>query len=418
MMKYKFLLFILSPIIVCYTIFRAIKFADLNYLKQRLSLVSITSQTKLVNSIWIHAASVGEVFAVIPLIHQISKQYPHNAIYLTSNTTTSAEIIKTQLSSIANLQHYYMPIDWSWAVQRLVKAFRPRCIIIVETELWPNLYKQCFKQNIPIIIVNARLSHRTTSAKPWLLQLYKELLAKVTLILTRSMEDLTRYQKLGADDSKLKLVGNIKYSYNKDLKITPIQIERPYVLAASTHNDEEIQLVSMWLQLVKRRSVKKELLVIVPRHPDRLFSITQQLKSLNAKISIRSKNDIIDNSTQIYIADTVGELKQFILGAKFVFMGGSLVAHGGQNIIEAAQLSKAIIFGQHMFNFKNESELLLQNNAAIQVKNITELSEVFVQLLQTPEKIVALSESASSVIHNQENSILQLYMQELEKYIN
>jgi len=401
---------------VIYTIFRAIKFKNFHYSLQRLCLINF-NKYKQKKPLWIHAASVGEVIAIIPLTQKILKQFPHVPIIITTNTTTSAEIVKTQFVSVPMVQHYYMPIDWKWAMHRIINAINPRCIFIVETEIWPNLFAYSHKKNIPLIILNARLSHRTTSVKPWLLQLFKETLKNVTQILARSTEDYNSYLKLGAVQSKLKLLGNIKFTSYQEKKLVPISIERPYVLAASTHDNEELQLTSIWMKLTKNKIVKNEILVIVPRHPERASSIKQQIKNLTANISIRSKNERIKNATQIYIADTVGELKQFMLNAKFIFMGGSLISHGGQNIIEPAQLAKAIIFGPYMFNFKDECKLLLDNNAAIQINNENELYEIFVHLLKNTKKITQLSESAAILMQNQENTILQRYLAEIKKYI-
>jgi len=416
MWQYQLLILIITPVIVVYTIIRAIKFKNFRYLFQRFCL-SKFNKYKQKKPLWIHAASVGEVIAIIPLTQQILKQYTNLPIIITTNTTTSAEIVKTQFVSNPMVKHYYMPIDWKWAVQKIINAINPRCIFIIETEIWPNLFAYSYKKNIPLIILNARLSHRTTSAKPWLLQLYKKTLKNVTQILARSAEDYKSYLKLGALESKLKLIGNIKFASRQEKTLIPISIERPYVLAASTHDNEELQLISMWMKLIKNKIVENEILVIVPRHPERASSIKQQIKNLNAIISIRSKNESITDITQIYIADTIGELKKFMLNAKFVFMGGSLISHGGQNIIEPAQLAKAIIFGPYMFNFKDESKLLLDNNAAIQINNENELYDMFVQLLQNTIRITQLSESAANVMQNQGNTILQLYLSEIKKYI-
>jgi len=416
MWRYKLLISLLTPLIVIYTIIRAFKFKNKLYLQQRLGFFK-TRNDQQEKPVWIHAASVGEVIAVIPIINQILNQYPGISIVITTNTTTGAKIVNNQLGSLPTVQHYYMPIDWLWAVNKIISEIDPRCIFIVETEIWPNLFNTCFSKTIPVVIINARLSHRTTSAKPWLLTIYKTILFKVTQILARSDEDYTKFLKLGAQKSKLKLIGNIKFVTDNNSNLKPISLGRPYVLAASTHDDEEKQLVTLWMKLLKNNIASNEILIIVPRHPERASLIVQQLKHLKINISLRSKNDAITGSTQLYIADTVGELKQFMLNAKFIFIGGSLIAHGGQNVIEPAQLAKAIIFGQHMFNFKIESQLLLDNNAAIQVKNSDELYQRFSELLQDNNKIAQLADAAINVIRDQENAILDNYMSELKKYI-
>ncbi|MFV2060367.1 MAG: 3-deoxy-D-manno-octulosonic acid transferase [Gammaproteobacteria bacterium] len=416
MLRYKLLIFLLTPIIIGYTIIRAVKFKDKRYLQQRLGFIKALNH-KQNKPVWIHAASVGEVIAVIPLVQRIQNEYSGTPILITTNTATGAEIVKTQLSSLPQVEHCYMPIDWSWAMTKIIKYIQPRTIFVVETEIWPNLFNSCFSNNIPVIIINARLSHRTTSAKPWLIHIYKNTLSNVSKILARSEEDYNSYLKLGAQKSRLKLVGNIKYAANNATNLKPILLKRPYVLAASTHDDEEKQLSLIWMKLIENKVITNEILVIVPRHPERSHRIEQQLKNSGANLAIRSKDENISDLTQIYIADTVGELKHFMLNAKFVFMGGSLIPHGGQNIIEPAQLGKAIIFGQHMFNFKYESQQLLDNDAAIQVKTTDALYEQFVLLLQDNNKIDQLSKAARQVMQNQGNTILDQYMMELKPYI-
>jgi len=416
MWRYQILILILTPFIVTYTFSRAVKFKNSRYLFQRFCFIKF-AKYKDEKPIWFHAASVGEVIAIIPLIKRISKTFPKTPIIITSNTTTSAEIIKTQLCNEQQVQHYYMPIDWEWAVKKIITCLQPRCIFIVETEIWPNLFNISYTRNIPIIILNARLSHRTTTAKPWLLHIYKIILKNVTVILTRSKQDYYSYLKLGAQKSKLKFIGNIKLASSTNNTAKSISLSRPYVVAASTHEDEEKLLTSIWMELIKNKIVTTEFLVIVPRHPERALAISQQLKKLNANVSIRNNNEEITDLTNVYIANTVGELKQFMANANFVFMGGSLIPHGGQNIIEPAQLSKAIIFGQYMFNFKDECKLLLDNNAAIQVNNRAELYESFKQLLMNPDKVTQLSESAAKIILKQGNTILEHYFSEIEQYI-
>jgi 3-deoxy-D-manno-octulosonic-acid transferase len=417
MWRYHLLILILTPFIIVYTVYRAIKFKDIRYLTQRLGINKFISITENNKPVWIHAASVGEVIAVIPLVQKILEQYPKTTILITTNTNTGSEIVKTQLSSYSSVQHFYMPIDWRWAVTKFISNIKPQCILVFETELWPNLFSVSEKKNIPVIIFNARLSHRTTSANSWVLKTYTQTLKNVTKILARSEEDHQNYLKLGASKSKVKLLGNIKFAVNTNLNIKPIDLHRPYILAASTHDDEELQLASIWMNLIKENIIQNEILVIVPRHPDRMSAIIHKLQYLNCKISIRSKNEKITGSTQIYIADTIGELKQFMLQAKFIFMGGSLISHGGQNIIEPAQLAKAIVFGPHMYNFKDETKLLIENNAAIQVMDKTELYEQFKVLLQNQNIINQLSNSVKTVMRNKENTILQQYMLEIDQYI-
>ncbi len=287
----------------------------------------------------------------------------------------------------------------------------------METELWPTLYDQCNDRDIPIVIINARVSDKTTQTNAWMYRLYAETLEKVSMIYARSEHDANGFMTIGATASKIKVVGNIKFARETIVnQVMGSPINRPYILAASTHDNEEQQIATVWQEVEQNG----HLLVIAPRHPQRLNKILRQLKPLNLNIAVRSRNDSITQSTDIYLVDTLGELVRFIANAEIVFMGGSLVPKGGHNIVEVARYAKPLIFGPYMDNFHDEAALLLENGAALQVVNIKELAHVIQSLLSKPETCRELGQQAEIVLREWAdiaNRYAERVGQYLEKYI-
>ncbi len=401
---YRILLGFLSIPIAFYIAWDAFRNKDYRFFLQRLAICFTSKKEIEKESIWIHAASVGEVNAATPLIHKLAA---HNTIILTTNTPSSAIRVANTLNEQVN--HFYCPIDWQWAVKKFISKFKPRCLLIIETELWPNLFTVADALNLPITIINGRISERTLHASAWMKKRYRDCLRVNNFVLARTEEDSQRFIKLGATPSKVKTIGNIKFypQHNID-DITAFQTLRPYVLAASTRDDDEALLVSAW----KKSEHGEQLLIIVPRHPKRLADIISQIKPYNLKIAIRSRNDNITSETDIYIADTFGELMAFIKGATFVIMGGSFVNKGGQNILEVAHAGKTVVFGPFMNNFKEEAQLFVEQQAGIQLDNIQLLTETINRLLNQPEMNQQYQHNASQLMAQQQ-TILNTYLQNL-----
>lgn len=400
MWRYKLLLFIFFIPLAIYTLWQCLRALEFRYFLQRLSLFfkGVTQD----DGIWIHAASVGEVNAVIPLILKIHELHPNTPITVTTNTITSAAVAKKQLPEA--VQHFYFPLDYTWAIKRIFNKINPKAIFIVETEFWPNLYSYANKKNIPLIIINGRISEKTLHAKDWLKNIYTQTLPLVDTVYARSETDKLRFIELGAKQDKIEVLGNIKFSSPTSQHIEAINLNRPYVLAASTRDDEEQLIVDTWL----KSNHKDILIVIVPRHPQRLSEILEQLKKFNLNIAIRSKDESVLPTTDIYIADTIGELKQFIAGSEFVLMGGSFVEKGGHNILEVAQLGKAVIFGPDMRSFEDETALFLQHEAGIQC-SLNDLPEIFSRLILDIEHKQYFEKNADSLIELNKNIVDQYY---------
>jgi len=359
------------------------------------------------NTIWTHCASVGEVNTYLPLHLKLVEKYPEKQFVITTNTTTGARTI--QGHKIQRTNHCYLPVEWGFSIKRFLNAWTPEKCLVMETEIWPLLYQQCNKREIPVYIINARLSHRTLNANNWLRSIYKNALSKVETILCKSSTELDNFKTLGAVDSQLITTGNLKFSsIASPEKIQPITLdEKTFCVAASTHNNEEQQLAELWCKLETDR-----ILTIVPRHPNRSQQIQKQLSQLKINYAVRSKNQPINKNTKIYLADTLGELNRFIAGADFVFIGGSLIPHGGQNILEPARLGKAIVCGPHMFNFVDELDLLLSQGGCLQVKNIEELENTFQNLLTDYELCQRIGKNALAAMDKQSN-ILDAYLKYL-----
>ena len=394
MWRYRLLLFILFFPLALYTIWQSLRAFELRYFLQRLAIF-FPKKTEP-NGVWIHAASVGEVNAVIPLLKKIQTEYPDIPLTITTNTITSASVVEQQLPK--TIQHYFFPLDYHYAVKRIIKKIKPKAIFIVETEFWPNLYLELTKQNVSLNIINGRISEKTLHAKKWFKDIYAKILPLVSNVFSRSEIDRSRFIELGYPENKITVLGNIKFSALASETIVPITLERPYVLAASTRDEEEQHIIEAWI----KSNHAEHLLVIVPRHPHRLPDILKKVSRFNLNIAIRSKNGHVTADTDIYIADTIGELKQFISGSKFVLMGGSFVTKGGHNILEVAQLGKAVIFGPDMSNFVDEANIFIQYNAGIQC-DLSELTNTFNKLLSDGKFTAEIESNAQSLILKNDN---------------
>lgn len=407
-LPYRALARLLSPPLILFTIWIAIRTCSLRYLRQRLGMGFPRRGDK---PVWFHCASVGEVRAATPLINAWRERCPEQGMIISTITPTGARTALEQLP--ANINHVYLPIDWPGAVQRFLKAIAPGCAIILETEIWPDLYAACATRNIPLAIVNGRLSERTMQTHAWLHNVYAQTLKHAKTILTRSESDSEKFRALGAPANAVITVGNIKFanaaSHHEQNEL-PDLVGRRYWLAASTHDDEELRLAELHRQL----EVSGLLLVIAPRHPQRKKAIIRQLAALNLNIAIRSEGARITDNTDIYLADTLGEMNSLMSYADFVFMGGSLVPVGGHNVLEPARMGKAILSGPHTKNIASEIESLESVGGLLLAENETQLLEIARALLGDSEYRKKTGENARRFTNAQDN-IPEVYLQHLEK---
>ncbi len=393
MFIYRLLIIFLSPIILGHIVWLTLRNKQPRYFWQRLGF-KFSQLPK--NSLWFHCASVGEVNTLLPLLKNIHKKNDQLKIIITTNTITGGKVVKQQ--KLDYLYHSYLPFDWCYAVNFFISATRPAALYVMETEIWPNLFSRCNDKKIALYIINARLSTKTTTANSWLKSLLKVSLSKVDAIYARSEDNALAYQQLGAAANKTKTIGNLKFT----TAINPEQtsqddnlLNREYILLASTHQDEEKQIYAIWSQLKRN-----ELLIIAPRHPERGSSIIKQLGNKN--IAVRSKDQPVTDQTEIFLLDTVGELKNYFAKAKFVIMGGSFIPVGGHNILEPAGFNKAIVTGPYMENFSEELDLMLDKKAIIQLKSIDELKNIMLQLLDDADYRTRLEDNTTRLSHDVE----------------
>ncbi len=386
--RYRLLLALVSPLLLGYTLWQALRHRDLRYLRQRLGFFPRMSGER---PLWLHAASVGELNAALPLIEVLRREAPQRPLLLTTATPSSARLAARRLP--AGVTHAYLPLDWRGAVGRFLTRVNPRCALVMETELWPNLFAACAERAITLVIVNGRLSLRTLNAPGWLCRQYRCALGRVDAVLARSDADRAGFLALGAPAERIQVIGNIKFSGTAS-DVAPITLPRPYALAASTRDGEEVLVWQAW----QRQPRGDRLLVVVPRHPQRRRTILRDLGLPPEQVALRSRGDVITAQTRLYLADTFGELTGFIAGAELVFVGGSLVPRGGQNLLEAAALGRPLLFGPHIDNFADEARLLLEHEGALQVSDAAALGEAFTLLVGDAGRRAALGEKARQMV--------------------
>lgn len=390
MFLYRLFNLLLFPLTFGYLCIKALRHKQLRYFLQRLGL-GLSDIPK--NCCWLHCASVGEVNTALPLLRELHRRYPQQRFLITTNTPTGADIVTKQQQSY--LFHAYLPFDWLLSVTLFISNLKPIGLYVLETELWPNLFGVCYSSHVPIVIINGRLSPRTTATFKWVRKTLGRLLRLTEHIYARSDNDTAAFVKLGAQPNKVSMLGNLKYSPPAVQSAAKPELAVEYVVAASTHDDEELQILKCWLQLQR-----DELLVIAPRHPERRDAILQQLIPLTTAIAVRSKNDAITADTKVYLLDTVGELNNWFTGARLVVMGGSFVPRGGHNLLEPAHFGKAVFFGPSMENFQDEARQMLDQHAAVQVEDINALCRQLKHFLTNQDALASLENNVSVAVAN------------------
>ena len=338
--------------------------------------------------IWIHAVSVGETRACIPLIAALQACYPRHQILLTHMTPTGRETGETLFG--ARILQAYLPYDLPGAVQRFLTHFTPTFGLLVETELWPNLIAICQQQHIPLALINARLSQRSARAYAHFPALSREALNALTFISAQTAADAERLRQLGALD--VAVTGNIKFDVvpppvNNQLRT--LWGERRVLLAASTREGEETLLLDALATLLP-----EPLLVIVPRHPQRFDAVAALLAARHIRFQRRSENTSLRPETQVMLGDSMGEMFAYYGAAEVAIIGGSLLPFGGQNLIEACALGVPVIFGPHTHNFTQAAQDALSAGAALRVADASAALSQAQALLQDHKKRIDMSSAA------------------------
>lgn len=358
--------------------------------------------------IWIHAVSVGESIAAIPLIKELKKQDPTQPILVTTTTSTGAE----QIAKLGDLvEHRYMPIDFGFAVKGFLKSIRPKQMLIIETELWPNTLNVVHKARVPIIVVNARLSEKSCKNYAKVKPMFNLLAPCLDKVLCQTESDAERFERLGIGKKKLEVTGSIKFDIqiSQDVKEkgkafrAELGFNRPVWIAASTHKGEDEQVLEAHRQVLE--SHPNALLVIVPRHPERFDNVFELCQKLGFKTARRTSQTEVTESTQVYLGDTMGEMLVLMGAADICFMGGSLVGDkvGGHNVLEPAALGVPVITGPSYFNFQLIIEKMLQKKC-ITISH-SDLNLDIVRLIEDPKSRNLMTQKAYLIMSDSIGSI-------------
>lgn len=360
--------------------------------------------------LWLHAVSVGEARAALPLIRALRERYPTLPLLVTTTTLTGSRQVRSAFSD--QVQHVYAPYDLPGAVARFLGNVRPRLAIIMETELWPNLLRQCATANVPVVIANARLSERSARGYARIRCLTQMMLRDITVIAAQTEADAERFRALGA--SQAQVTGNLKY----DLALSDNLLEQGRLwrnilgerrliwIAASTHAGEDELILDALARL--RTQWPDLLLLLTPRHPERFDSVTTLCRQRGFSVVRRSEQQPCAPSVAVFLGDSMGELLQFYAAADLAFVGGSLVSTGGHNVLEPALLGLPVLFGPHMFNFTEASTRLLAVKAAWQVANVTELASTVQQLLADPELRCSAGQRGRAMVERHRGALAAL----------
>ncbi|HCK82045.1 MAG TPA: lipid IV(A) 3-deoxy-D-manno-octulosonic acid transferase [Candidatus Competibacter sp.] len=337
--------------------------------------------------LWVHAVSVGETRAALPLIRALRARYPETPLLVTTTTLTGSRQVREALGD--RVHHAYAPYDLPGAVERFLQRSRPMLAVIMETELWPNLLRRCAAAGIPTLIANARLSERSARGYARIGHLTAAMLKDITLIAAQSEVDAGRFRSLGAP--RVRVAGNLKYDLTlpdglpeqgQTLRRDLFGEGRPVWIAASTHTGEDERVLAAFALI--RSRWPELLLLLVPRHPERFDGVAALGRQCGFKVVRRSGRQFCTPDTAVFLGDSMGELLLFYAAADIAFVGGSLVPTGGHNVLEPALLGLPVLFGPHMFNFTEAGQRLLAAQAAWQVNDTEALAAIVDRLLADP----------------------------------
>jgi 3-deoxy-D-manno-octulosonic-acid transferase len=375
-------------------------------IRQRLGYLPVSFNLDGDDSIWVHAVSVGEVLAARALIADLRRRYPRLRLFVSTTTLAGQRLARRSVSDIDDV--FYFPFDWTFSVRRTLDRVQPRLFVMIETEIWPNLLRECGRRAIPTVLVNGRISYRSFPRYRLIRPFFRRVLADIDRFCVQGDEAARRLIFLGADPSRITITGSLKFDAleviptpgrgrERVLRFFRMSAQRPVLVAGSTLKGEEEAVVRAFNRL--RTSGSNALLVIAARHPER-FAEVERLCRHEGLSTIRRTELPIDAEPRAdaVILDTIGELAEVYQIATVVFVGGSLVRAGGHNILEPAVFGKPIVFGPHMENFAEIADAFLANDAALQVRSNRELESGVLSLMGDPVRRARLGAAARALV--------------------
>ncbi len=380
---YSCVMYAMVPVMLYHLVWRGLR--DRNYFRRWSERFGWYGVAPLDGCLWVHAVSVGEVNAAAPLVDALCARYPDAQLLVTTTTPTGAARVQDLWKG--DVLHLYFPYDLPGAVRRFLVHVRPRIAVVMETEIWPNLYVATGRRGIPLMMVNARLSQRSSRGYRPVLPLIRLALAQVAVIAAQSEGDARRLRSVGAPEGRVRVVGNLKYDLRVPegldaqarLRRGAWNSARPVWIAASTHEDEETQVLDVHARL--RAEFPDLLLLWAPRHPTRFAHVAHACVQRGFSTLTRSADEMADGETDCFVLDNIGELMGFYAAADVAFVGGSLQAIGGHNVLEPAALGVPSVVGPHTFNFAEATALLRNEGALLQVVDADGLAHAVADLL-------------------------------------
>ena len=360
--------------------------------------ICIYSKKKTKNKIWIHAASIGELMSVIPIIKRLEKNKKIKSIIVTTTTTSSAKVFSKL--RFKKTFHIYFPLDNNFLTKRFINYWQPETAIFVDSEIWPNMYKNLNLKKIPIIILNARMVKKTLERWQIFPSFAKEVFSKITMALPSNLETLKYLKQLNVKN--IKIAGNLKYYGEKNIEVINSDHlkdkfkNQKIWCAASTHKNEEIFLGKLHKNLKKNN--KQLITIIIPRHTHRVPQIINDMNKLGLKTTTHSSNLKIKNDTDIYLVDSYGVSSKFYNLTNITFVGGSLISHGGQNPLEPARFGNFIINGPNVSNFKEIYSFLIKHKMSLTTSSSLKIEKIILKKLshkknkQNIKKIIKIGE--------------------------
>jgi 3-deoxy-D-manno-octulosonic-acid transferase len=354
-------------------------------------------------TLWVHAVSVGEVRLAAPLVAALVERYPEHRVVVTTMTPTGSAQVKELFGD--GVDHCYVPYDFPDAVRRFLTRVNPQVAVIAETEFWPNIFAECGRRRIPLLLVNGRVSQASLRGYLRVPNIARTMLSNADLLCAQTRVDAQRLRNLGAPAELVHVTGNLKF----DVELPASLLgegralrdawgrERRVWIAASTHPGEERKILDAYAQLAPR--FPELLLVLVPRHPERFQSVARLCRQRGLALALRSGTPRqLPPGTQVLVGDTMGELQRLYAAADVAFIGGSLVPHGGQNLLEACAVRVPVVFGPHMFHFEEISAMALERGAARQVLDVRELAAAIALYFEQPDLRRAAGDAAYTLV--------------------
>jgi 3-deoxy-D-manno-octulosonic-acid transferase len=361
--------------------------------------------------IWVHAVSVGEVQAAAPLIRALARRFPDRSLLITTVTPTGAARVRSLFGD--TVHHCFIPFEFPHAVNAFFRHVNPEAALIMETEIWPNLYRACGVRRVPLILVSARISPRSVPGYRKLLPLIRETLSHGIIIAAQSEPDAERFLSLGANPARTCVMGNIKFDVEPDPDVpgkgkaarAELFGERPVWIAASTHEGEEELVLDVHRALQSRHP--DLLLVLVPRHPERFASIRELVESRGFSVVARTEGRPAGDA-EVFLGDTMGEVPMFYVASDVAFVAGSLVPIGGHNLLEPAVLGVPVVTGPYNFNAQDIADLFIELGACRQVADTDELVEMVSELLSNPDEAARLGRAGQNLLEENRGALERL----------